>query len=92
MRKKTIAWLFILGIVLAAIGGGINGAGMAASTRAIILTGFLLSVVGLLLGLISWIGALVATGRQGRWGWFVLVLLLNGLGELIYLIAGPALA
>lgn len=91
MRKKTIAWLFILGIVLAVFGGGINGAGMVASTRMIILTGVLLSGVGIILSAISWIGALVATGRQGRWGWFILVLLLNGLGELIYLIAGPAI-
>lgn len=91
MRKKTIAWLLIIGLVLAAVGGGINGAGMVASTKGVILTGVVLSGIGIILSLVSWIGALVATGRQGRWGWFVLVLLLSGIGELIYLIGGPAL-
>jgi hypothetical protein len=91
MRKKTIAWLFIIGFVLAALGGGINGAGMAASTKGAILTGVILTGLGVILGLISWIGALIATGKQHRWGWFVLVFLLSGIGELIYLIGGPAL-
>jgi hypothetical protein len=90
MRKKTIAWLLISGLVLAAIGGGINGAGMMASTKEVILTGVVLSGIGIILGLVSWIGALVATGKQGRWGWFVLVLLLSGIGELIYLVGGPS--
>jgi hypothetical protein len=92
MRKKTIAWLFIIGIVLAAVGGGINGAGMVASTKGIILTGVVLTGIGIILALVSWIGTLVATGRQGRWGWFVLVFLLSGIGELIYLIGGPGLS
>lgn len=91
MRKKTITWLLIIGIVLAAVGGGINGAGMVASTKAVILTGVALSGIGIILGFVSWIGALVATGKQRRWGWFVLVFLLSGIGELIYLIGGPAL-
>lgn len=47
--------------------------------------------VGSILYLVSWVGALVATGKQGRWGWFVTVFLLNGLGMLIYLLAGPGL-
>lgn len=91
MRKRTIAWLYIIGIILAAAGGGVNGAGMAAQTMGVILTGVIISAIGIIVVLVSWIGALVATARQGRWGWFVLVLLLNGLGELIYLIAGPGL-
>jgi len=90
MRKKTIAWLLISGLVLAALGGGINGAGMMASTKEVILTGVVLSGIGIILSLVSWIGALVATGKQGRWGWFVLVLLLSGIGELIYLVGGPS--
>ncbi len=49
------------------------------------------SNIGGILSTISWIGALVATAKQGRWGWFVAALLLLGLGELIYLIAGPGL-
>lgn len=41
--------------------------------------------------MVGWIGALVATAKQNRWDWFVCVFLLSGLGELIYLIAGPGL-
>ena len=91
MRKRTIAWLFIIGIILASAGSGVNRTGMNSATMSVILTGVIISGIGAILGLISWIGALVATGRQGRWGWFVLVLLLFGLGELIYLLAGPSL-
>ena len=91
MRKKTSVWLLISGLVLVAVGGGINGAGMVAATKGVILTGVVLSGIGIILGLASWIGALVATGKQGRWGWFVLVFLLFWIGELIYLIGGPAL-
>jgi hypothetical protein len=95
MRKKTIAILFIIGIVLSAIGGGLEGAGAAAMANGgssiLAILGGLLAGVGAICALISWIGALVATGKQGRWGWFVVVFILSGLGELIYLIAGPAL-
>ena len=97
MRKKTIAWLFIIGIVLSAIGGGVSGAATAAVASggspnvALALVGTVFAVVGGIVAFISWIGALMATGKQSRWGWFVVVLLLLGLGELIYLIAGPGL-
>lgn len=91
MRKRTIAWLFIIGIILFAAGSGVNGAGMVAHTMGVILTGAAISAVGLIIVIVSWIGALVATVRQGRWGWFVLVFLLIWLGELIYLFAGPGL-
>jgi hypothetical protein len=91
LSKKIIVRLFIVGIVLVALGIAINGAGMAASTKGVIFSGAALSAVGLIVGLVSWIGALVAIGKQGRWGWFILVLLLSWIGELIYLIGGPTL-
>lgn len=119
MSKKTIALLFIIGIVVAIIGGVVFGiatgsvaaagitatnaagataasvqaaevaAGTAAAT--LLLIGGIVLFIGGILSTISWIGALVAVGKQGRWGWFVCILLLSGLGELIYLIAGPGL-
>lgn len=91
MRKRTIAWLFFIGILFAVVGGGVNVGGMATTMKGVILAGASVSAIGILLVLVSWIGALVATGRQGRWGWFVLVFLLSAIGELIYLIAGPTL-
>ena len=101
MRKKTIAILFIIGFVLAVLGGILSsvGAASAASTAAYgtapqlgvtYFVGIGLSVIGGVISLIAWIGALIATARLSRWGWFVVVLLLGGLGELIYLIGGPS--
>ncbi len=108
MRKKTIAILFIIGIIVAVIGGVLYGAGIASAVSTatvnangavsnvntglagIALIGMAILLIGSLISTISWIGALVATGKQGRWGWFCVVFFLSGLGELIYLIAGPA--
>lgn len=109
MRKKTIAWLFVIGIILGVIGSVLYvpaylsaisatqsalQSGSTVTIPTIGATAYLgaaLAGIGSILTFISWIGALVATGKQNRWGWFVLVFLLNGLGELIYLIGGPAL-
>jgi len=55
-----------------------------------ILIGVLLFIVAGLLSTIAWIGALVRAARMQSWGWFVVVLVLHGLGTLIYAIAGPA--
>lgn len=51
--------------------------------------GVLIYLVGALLALIAWIGALVKTARLGRWGWFVCLLVLSGITMLIYIFAGP---
>jgi hypothetical protein len=109
MRKKTIAIFFIIGVIVAIIGGIIYGVGIAGAVSSAAvnadgtvsnvsaglvgtaLIGVALLIIGGIINAVGWIGALVATGRQGRWGWFILVFLLNGLGELIYLIAGPAI-
>lgn len=109
MRKKTIAIFFIIGLVLAVIGGIVYGAGIAgavssatvnadgsvsgvsAGLAGTALLGVLVLIIGGIFSFISWIGALIATGKQGRWGWFVTVFILTGLGNLIYLIAGPGL-
>jgi hypothetical protein len=109
MRKKTIALLFVPGIILAIVGTALYLSGIFAADAVINSTTSAqtahdvavaalyapvpLTLLGLggILCLVSWIGALVATGKQGRWGWFVTVFLLSGLGQLIYLIAGPGL-
>lgn len=111
MRKKTIAYLYVPGIILAIIGyvftfmdsaaavsaiqaATTPAAAQAAAASAISVPGLILSSVGGILVFISWIGALVATGKQGRWGWFCVVLLLSWfftIAELVYLIAGPGL-
>lgn len=109
MRKKTIAWLLIIGIIVGIVGGIIYGVGIAGAVNTATvnadgtvtgvsaglvgtaLIGVLVLFVGGIFGFISWIGALVATGKQGRWGWFVCIFLFSGIAEIVYLIAGPGL-
>jgi len=107
MRKKTIAIFFLVGVVLAILGGVLYGIGIAsavsttttgvygsstvpASLGPTFFVGLILLIIGGIASTIGWIGALVATAKLNRWGWFVAVFLLTGLGELIYLIAGPS--
>lgn len=103
MSKRTILYLllgsivlFILGIVLSvlAVGGAttdatgaVTGASASAGVFALVALGSY--IIGGILALIGWIGALIKTAQIGRWGWFVAVLLLSGLGALIYGIVGP---
>jgi len=53
------------------------------------LIGTLLLIVGALCAFVGWVLGLIKTAQIGRWGWFVLVLLISPLGSLIYGIAGP---
>lgn len=53
------------------------------------LIAIVLYIIGGLCAFVAWILGLVKTAQIGRWGWFVLVLLISPLGSLIYGIAGP---
>lgn len=52
--------------------------------------GVVLFIVAGVLATIAWIGALIRSAKMQTWGWFVVVLLLHGLGTLIYAIGGPS--
>lgn len=91
MRKKTIAILFIISVVLFAVGYGIAIAGASASSAGMASGGLAIYGIGLVIYLVSWVGTLIATGKQGRWGWFVCTFLLSPIAELVYLFAGPGL-
>lgn len=54
------------------------------------LIGVVILLIGSLISLIAWIGALVRSAKMGSWGWFVVVLIFSGLGTLIYVLAGPS--
>jgi hypothetical protein len=59
-----------------------------------VVIGLVLFVVGLIVGIVSWVGALVKQAKQKQWGWFAGTLvsgffLLNGICLLIYLIVVP---
>jgi hypothetical protein len=67
----------------------------AAGTSPIAVIAWLLVIAASIVMLVTWIGALIRLGQLGRWGWFVLVLVLQliGLGILgmvAYAAAGPA--
>ena len=61
----------------------------AAAGAGSLLIGTLAYIVGGLCAFVAWILGLIKTAQIGRWGWFVLVLLISPLGSLIYGIAGP---
>jgi hypothetical protein len=53
------------------------------------LVGALAVLLGGVVGAVAWIGALIRSARMQTWGWFAVVLLLLGLGTLLYALAGP---
>jgi hypothetical protein len=71
--------------------GGTTGAVTGGNT-AFIAGSIVLFIVGGILGLVSWIGALIKTAQLGRWGWFVGILLFSTIGMLIYVFGGPTTA
>lgn len=95
--------LYIVGgvvFVFGAVGGNINNLNNLAASNHLftaadmnnpLLTGLgaLLFLIGSLLALFAWIGALIKTAQLGRWGWFVCLLVLSGITMLIYIFAGP---
>ena len=56
---------------------------------AAIAIGVILWVIAAVLELVAWIMALIRSAMMRTWGWFIVVLLIHGLGTLIYAIAGP---
>jgi hypothetical protein len=91
MRKKTIARLFIIGVILFIIGYVLTFVGASNDSASLASLGLAVYAIGGIIYFVSWIGTLVALGKQGSWVWFVLTFLFSPLVELIYLFAGPGL-
>jgi hypothetical protein len=49
----------------------------------------LVLVVGAVLALVAWIGALIKLAKLGQWVWFILTFLFSGIMMLVYIFAGP---
>jgi hypothetical protein len=95
--------LYIVGIVVfvyGAVGSNFSNLSSLASSGHLFVSsdmsnplftaiGALVFLLGGLLALIAWIGALIKTAQLGRWGWFVFLLLFSGITLLIYIFAGP---
>ncbi|HEU5438282.1 MAG TPA: hypothetical protein VFU88_03245 [Ktedonobacterales bacterium] len=105
MSLSTTRKLYLSAIGLAIIGVIVFFVGAAGATTsvdpttgltqvsggnpALALVATLVFIVAGIVSFIAWIGALIATAKMGRWGWFVLILVLSGIGMLAYVIAGP---
>jgi hypothetical protein len=90
--------LEIVGGVLFAIGAGTAAATAntdgtlsatgGASFGILSIVALLVIVVGAILAIIAWIGALIKTAKLGQWVWFILLLVIN-VTMLVYIFAGP---
>jgi hypothetical protein len=102
MSKRTILFLSIGAIIVGIVGwvillGAAASCTATSSTAATCGTGAaggalastLLLLVAAILTFVAWLLGIIKTARIGKWGWFVLVLLISPLGSLIYGIAGP---
>jgi hypothetical protein len=87
LRRKTIAFLYPIGLVLGIGGTFLNHASQ--SNVLLVLLGTVLSMAGSLLLLISLVGALINSAKAGRWGWFLSLLFLSLFALVVYLFAGP---
>ena len=85
MNKTWSLILYVVGILLLITAAKLPFFyGQSAALLAI-----LLAVVGGIVFAVAWIGALIRTAREARWGWFVLLLLFSVVSLLIYLLWGP---
>ena len=64
----------------------INPTGAQSAAIAI---GVILWILAAVLDLVACVMALIRSAMMRSWGWFIFILLIHGLGTLIYAIAGP---
>ena len=100
MRKKTIAFCFIVGFVGTVISVILykmaTAAALGSTTHApnmpLLIVSIIFGLPGLILSFIAWIGTLISLARQGRWLWFIVTIFFSFASTLIYLIATPQTA
>ena len=69
--------------------GGAIGTSIGAGAAYITAFGFRLYFIAGLLALIGWINGLIVGFRTKSWGWFVLIVLLPGIGAFMFGLFGP---
>lgn len=104
MSKSSSRTLFLLAILFWVIGGALLAYGLSATIihpdGAVTVhahptwtaIGGIVFVVGSLLGLISWMGALARMAQLRRWVWFVCLIIFPGICLLLYIFFGPKTA
>lgn len=95
MSRATVRKVFVTGLVVWVVGGVLLLLNLRAGQANVgYQAGVLLVGIGALIEFVSWILALVASARLGRWGWFALTLILGLIGLLlivmiVYSLVGP---
>ena len=97
MSRATVRKVFVTGLVVWVVGMVLmlltHPSGQAPNTTAYT-AGLMLVAIGVLVGIVSWILALISSAVLGRWGWFIVTLILGIIGLLpvvmiIYSLVGP---
>lgn len=97
MSRATVRKVFLLGLVLGIVGAvlaALTMHGGQAESSTVYAAGVALGGIGGLIVLISWVLALISVAVLGRWGWFVVMLILGLIGLLlivmvVYSFVGP---
>jgi hypothetical protein len=94
MSRATIAKLWLVGFFVPILGLVLLLEGLANSSGALALIGWLVTIAGALAQLCAWILALGYTARRAQWQWFVPLLVLGLAGleiavMIVFLLATP---
>lgn len=97
MSRASVRKVFVTGLVVWIVGAVLaalstrSGQGSGSTLYA---AGLILVGIGVVIEVISWIIALISSAVLGRWGWFIVTLILGLIGLLlvimiIYSLVGP---
>ena len=97
MSRATVRKVFVTGLVVFVVGAVLmllTTSGGRSPNTTIYTIGVMLSAFGGIIAFVSWILALISSAVLGRWGWFVITLILGLIGLLplimiIYSLIGP---
>ena len=97
MSRATVRKVFVTGLVVFVVGAVLTiltGSGGHSPNGTLDTIGVMLIAFGGIIAFVSWILALISSAILGRWGWFVVTLILGIIGLLplvmiIYSLVGP---
>jgi len=96
MNRATVRKVFVLGLVVWIVGAvtvALTTRSGQVSNTSVYDVGLLLNGMGAVITVLSWLMALVASAALGRWGWFIVTLILGLFGVIpmmvIYSFFGP---
>jgi hypothetical protein len=86
------ALLLLSALSVLALGLAIAAVGVASAIRLNLSSGIFAAILalfalGVLAGAVAWLLGLMRTARDGRWEWFVEILILGALGVLVFSVA-----